>query len=473
VETRTLEKLLKQKNSQFTWWIVGPVFVCYCALQVFFVVGEITQSKKQLALWKEKNQERIAQSLFLKNDADLKWLSVEEIKEPEPSHSSFSFQVYNQRGQIKYSRGHFFTVSASEIKTAQINVHYLKGEITDISPLLVGERLQGYLVLQVAYQWSRFLKPSLIILSCCIVVFLILKCGVWLWVSTLKLSVVKPVEKMNSEIALKIEELSNLKPLSTDSAEFKYAPTEFISLVKSYNELVANIQKLRAKEIQFATGVAKYELANRVAHDIRSPLAALTLAIENLPPLPDNQKEIFQGVSERIFIIAQDLLDATKKDRAKEMVKDNSKSICELKKVVSEIVQEKQILFIDEPPIQWAVSEIPNIKIVANESELKRAMSNILDNSREALPRGGEIRIKCTETGDKLYLSVKDNGKGIAKELFQKVWEQGFSFDKEKGSGLGLFYVKSVVESWGGRVSLDSALGKGTVISLQLSVFKE
>ena len=473
METRTLEKLLKQRNAQFTWWLLGPVLLCFLGLQVFLLYSEMTKNRKQLELWKERNQERIAQSLFLKNDADLKWLSNEQSTELDPRFSTFSFQVYNSRGQLKYSRGELFKVKAHEIRTATFNTNYLKGEMTESIPITLGDRLQGYLILHAAYQWANFLEPSLIILFCCLVVFLILKSGVWLWVLTLKRSVVKPVARMNSDIALKIDEITNLKPISTDNEEFKYAPTEFLSLVKSYNELVANIQKLRAKEIQFASGVAKYELATQVAHDIRSPLAALSLAIENLPPLPDNQKEIFQGVSERIHSIAQDLLDVTRKDRATEMVKERKRDVCELKKVVSEILEEKRLLFANKSNIEWVIPEVPDIRIIASEGELKRALSNIIDNAIDAIIQGGEIRLKYTETGGKLYLSVKDSGKGIPKELFPRVWEQGFSFDKEKGSGLGLFYVKSVVESWGGRVALDSAIDKGTVISLQLDVFKE
>ncbi len=108
------------------------------------------------------------------------------------------------------------------------------------------------------------------------------------------------------------------------------------------------------------------------------------------------------------------------------------------------------------------------IRVKAHEADLKRALSNLIDNALQSLGARGEITLEVTPFRDSVCLSVIDNGRGIKKENLLRVWDEGVSVDKKQGHGLGLSFVKRVVESWGGRVALESSLDKGTKVSLFL-----
>jgi signal transduction histidine kinase len=104
---------------------------------------------------------------------------------------------------------------------------------------------------------------------------------------------------------------------------------------------------------------------------------------------------------------------------------------------------------------------------------LRQAISNLVDNAIKYTPSGGQVRVIVSTEPDKFRLAVADTGLGIAPadqaHLFQKffrVKQRGST--QVKGSGLGLAIVKSIVERHGGRVWVDSRLGKGSTFYLEL-----
>ena len=76
--------------------------------------------------------------------------------------------------------------------------------------------------------------------------------------------------------------------------------------------------------------------------------------------------------------------------------------------------------------------------------------------------------MKLTTSGRRAVISFRDNGKGIPAELLSKVVERGGTFGKKDGNGLGLSHAKATVESWGGKFKIESTVGKGTTITLEL-----
>lgn len=470
MENKTLEQILRERNSSLTLWLMGPVAISYLILQGVLFSFDMAEAKNNLAQWRENQRDRISQSLFLQNEADLKELVSNLGQNHEKNVTSFKVAILDSRNKLKATNEEGWDESIGFECSSGMTVDFKRGEITDRTPLFLAGKLQGCLRIRSVYDWSEFKKESLILFIACLSVFLILKLGVWLLILTLRRSVVKPLKKMTAEIAPQLSEFDNLKPLPVDVSEFRNAPEEFVNLVHGYNHLIDNIQELRQKENQFIAGATRVEIATQLAHDIRSPLTALSLAVEDLPPLPGKQKEIFLGVMKRMQEIGEELLNTREKKSQGKSGDKSSKELeaVSLKPVVETIVQEKRILLFDRPQITLRVLEIPEVEVKARESDLKRALSNLIDNAIEAISDGGEVTVKATEAGNKLYLSVKDNGRGIKKEDFQRVWEPGVSLGKSNGHGLGLSFVREVVESWGGRAVLDSAPGKGTVVSLQL-----
>ncbi|MBI4924460.1 MAG: sensor histidine kinase [Bdellovibrio sp.] len=83
-----------------------------------------------------------------------------------------------------------------------------------------------------------------------------------------------------------------------------------------------------------------------------------------------------------------------------------------------------------------------------------------------------EITIALTKENDFAVITIKDTGKGIPKELLEKLGTRGETHGKQSGSGLGLYHAKSTVESWSGSLEIMSQANKGTQISIRLKTSK-
>jgi anti-sigma regulatory factor (Ser/Thr protein kinase) len=103
-------------------------------------------------------------------------------------------------------------------------------------------------------------------------------------------------------------------------------------------------------------------------------------------------------------------------------------------------------------------------------TEFKRLLSNLINNSVEAMGDHGkvEVRVSCSEDRSEIKLAIQDNGKGIPSEVLERVGSRGYSFEKNQGSGLGLFHARSSVEAWGGSLDIKSKLGSGTTVTLSI-----
>ncbi len=104
----------------------------------------------------------------------------------------------------------------------------------------------------------------------------------------------------------------------------------------------------------------------------------------------------------------------------------------------------------------------------ADEGQLRAAFLNLLRNSREAMPRGGDIRVTTGLTPDgSVEALVSDTGGGIPPEALPRIFDPFYS-TKEKGTGLGLAFTQQVVQEHGGTVRFESAPGTGTTFAVRL-----
>jgi signal transduction histidine kinase len=97
---------------------------------------------------------------------------------------------------------------------------------------------------------------------------------------------------------------------------------------------------------------------------------------------------------------------------------------------------------------------------------IRQAILNLIINARDALPDGGQIDLEIV-VGDNIELSISDNGIGISSDELGRIFEP-FVTNKEKGSGLGLYIAKSAVEANGGKLEIESKVGKGTRTTITL-----
>jgi len=221
-------------------------------------------------------------------------------------------------------------------------------------------------------------------------------------------------------------------------------------------------------------------LSARLAHDIRSPLAAMEMGLRLLAKkIPQNECIILTNGIQSVRDIANNVLERYRNPNTRINPKipisipDDGNVIrpillCTLVEMIvsqkrhewSQYPCELLLTVKSEAKMGW-------IKVAPN--EVKRLLSNLLNNAYDALieKKKGAICIVLTATEDKLYLQLCDNGVGIPSEKIDDVLS-GVSL-KHVGNGLGLSSAKIYMESLGGKLHLSSTLGNGTNISLIFS----
>ena len=99
--------------------------------------------------------------------------------------------------------------------------------------------------------------------------------------------------------------------------------------------------------------------------------------------------------------------------------------------------------------------------------EFKRILSNLVNNSVEAIYDKGIITIRLEAVaGNLIQVQVQDNGKGIPSDILAKLGQRGETYGKGDGLGLGLYHARTLIESWAGKLKLESEIGHGTTITM-------
>lgn len=247
-------------------------------------------------------------------------------------------------------------------------------------------------------------------------------------------------------------------------------------------------------------------LAAQFAHDIRSPIAALDAAVGNLIKEPEDTSYLIRAVAARINEIANTLLKSNSSLSTQgphlELVAPQL-----IVDVIEPVIREKRLLFCAPfnplpnlsslPELQNSVSGIEieftaapdahNWMVNCQATELKRVISNLINNSFDAITGcSGKIHITLTRTRledtltrlesarhknnhkSYLQLSVSDNGTGIPETIIPKLMQSGATFGKKGGTGLGLYHARKCLESWGGHLTIKSTLEKGTDVVMIL-----
>jgi len=209
-------------------------------------------------------------------------------------------------------------------------------------------------------------------------------------------------------------------------------------------------------------------LSAQVAHDIRSPLAALDSALKDESQLPESKRQLIRCAAGRIRDIANDLLEKNRNARA---AAGQPPEICLLSGLIGPVVLEKRMQFRDRPDVAIDFSPGPEscgLSAKVQPAEFSRIVSNLINNGVEALDRGGSVILGLSREKGAVALSVSDNGKGIPPELLPRIGQMGETHGKAGGSGLGLHHARTSVEGWGGSLAISSEEGKGTTVTLIL-----
>ena len=213
--------------------------------------------------------------------------------------------------------------------------------------------------------------------------------------------------------------------------------------------------------------------AAQVAHDIRSPVAALNICLKMLPQVPEEQRILMRNAANRINDIANNLL---LQHKGKGSNSSDALNTWLLSPIVETLISEKRVTFGDKNlSIESEISQQGFFTFAEfNPTEMKRLLSNLINNSVEAMSghQQGFIKLSLDIIHEKIHLAVSDNGSGISPEVQEKILANTLESTKEKGNGLGLSHAKKTIEALGGSIRLISSLGHGTQVLMTLPSVK-
>lgn len=205
-------------------------------------------------------------------------------------------------------------------------------------------------------------------------------------------------------------------------------------------------------------------LAAQVAHDIRSPLAALEAAAKGLEGAPE-QRQVIDRATRRIQGIAEDLLQ---RYRAPEKNKRAEAAPCDLAALTAQVVEEKSLQYTNRAGLKIEFNTCERANVLAEAKEFQRIVSNLVNNAIEALDGPGRVSVSLSAAGEQVVLEISDNGRGIPSETLGKLGRKGETHGKKGGTGLGLYHARTSVKKWGGDLAITSEPGRGTTITLRL-----
>lgn len=248
----------------------------------------------------------------------------------------------------------------------------------------------------------------------------------------------------------------------TDAPDFNF---------REFNTLGHNIKRLIDEGSEFKKQSLGSEIARQLAHDIRSPVHALTILVDCLETndISEENRSAIHNSTQRINEIANSLLS---KCWTKNVTRTPSPNGCvtDLGDAIEVIIQEKRLQLKATPNVELFAQIQSGLSLCANVStaEIKRALSNLISNAIEAIPAVGKVKVTLKADQDNANIEIKDNGQGIPEKIRIRLGEKGLTFGRENGSGLGVFHAIKTIRSAGGNIEFLSAEGKGTTVSISL-----
>ena len=227
----------------------------------------------------------------------------------------------------------------------------------------------------------------------------------------------------------------------------------------------------------------KVNIATQVAHDIRSPLAALSMADRDLSALPEETRVIIRSAIGRIQDIASQLMAKANESKLKgKSYQDTAASVAPespeptlVSATLETLLAEKRMQYRSRLGLtidSYIESAAHSSFAALGPREFKRVLSNLINNAAESIPlsRSGTIRLqlKRSPDGKNLILEIQDTGQGIPANILAKLGTRGFTHNKAGGSGLGIHHAQTTLGSWSGNLEILSTVGQGTTLKITL-----
>jgi len=244
-----------------------------------------------------------------------------------------------------------------------------------------------------------------------------------------------------------------------------------------YNDLNRNMNELKSAQEQLvhSTKMAAIgELSANIAHEINNPLTSVLgytthlLKTLDLPETPRRILGLMEQETLRVRKIIRNLLDFARQRPTWMQPGDISQPLRETVALMQGTAGKASVVIHEDYP------SAP-VFVNMDHNEMKQVFINIFNNALQAMPLGGDLKIRLETSRDhETVIEIADSGSGIAPEHLNKIFEPFFTTkDTGDGTGLGLSISYRIVRNHGGKIVVESTIGKGTVFRVVLPAYEK
>ena len=273
-----------------------------------------------------------------------------------------------------------------------------------------------------------------------------------------------------------------IKDMSKTAQRIAQGDFDAPSLNKKYDDEIGDLCdsiNYMAHELK-QTEQLKNDFISRVSHELRTPLTAIKGWSETMLLTGDDidrgtfkkGMNIILKESGRLTSIVEELLDFSRLQSGRlKLITEKTDLVAELDEAVyilkERSIQEKKHLMFDTP-----IEPFP--PVMGDKNRLRQVFMNIIDNALKYTPEGGDVTVQILNEVSNITVLISDTGCGIAPEDLPKVKEKFYKANQNVGgSGIGLAVADEIVQMHGGTLDIESGIGVGTTVKIQIPVYNE
>lgn len=220
------------------------------------------------------------------------------------------------------------------------------------------------------------------------------------------------------------------------------------------------------------------DLTHNITHELKTPIAAAYAATDTLRTMPqlaedarlrDEYLDMTLAELRRLGDMVEEILRNSTESHASMQMR---KQACLLSDIVDKVVASVALKY-SSRNIVWRVNVAHDIVVVADSFHLSGAISAVVDNAVKYADGDVEVGIEVKERGSYIYLSIEDNGRGMARRELRHIFDKYYRIPQgdrhdSRGYGLGLYYARGVAKRHGGDIEVRSKLNKGSCFTIKI-----